>query len=125
MLDLGARGQGTVGCRAVARLPGLGGGWGVTFEAALSSHTELFLDFGALENGPSQWLGVARRLPGCPGGCPVGLGRLSGPEAVAGTVASSSDHFIWVSSGCPVAGWLAGHWQLISEVLCKRRLCVR
>ena len=56
-------------------MPGLGGGWGVAFEAALSGHTELFLDFGALENGPSQWLGVARRLPGCPGGCPVGLGR--------------------------------------------------
>ena len=110
---------------------------GRLFEATLSTPHELFLDFGALENGPSRWLGVARRLPGCLGGCPVGLGRLSGPEAVAGTVARSSDNFIWVSSGCPVAGWLAGwlvgwlagwlagYWRLISEVLCKRRLCVR
>ena len=85
------------------RLPGSPGwpvgGLGVAFEASLSSHTKLFLNFGALENGPSRWLGVARRLPGCP----VGLGRLSGPEAVAGTVARSSDNFILTRQGS--LGW--------------------
>ena len=38
-----------------------------------------------------------------PGGCPVGLGRLSGPEAVAGTVARSSDNFILTRQGS--LGW--------------------
>ena len=71
-------------------MPGLGGGGGVPFEATLSSHTKLLVDFGALEM--VQFGG--RRLPGCPGGCPVGLGRLSGLEAVAGYVARSSDNFI-------------------------------
>ena len=79
------------GC-PVARLPA--GGWGVAFEATLTSHTKLFLDFGALEKAPSRWLGVAQRrrglavarLSGCPvaravarlPGCPVGLGGCPG-----------------------------------------------
>ena len=90
----------------------------MAFEATLSSHTKLFLDFGALENGPSRWLGVARRLPGCLGGCPVGLSRLSGPEAVAGTVARSSDNFILTRQGS--LGWelRALYFRVVVVVVC-------